>query len=579
MKKFLGIITAAAMLMTAVPFVTIETSAMEIAINSENFPDEIFRQDVYREMDNNKDYILTEREAIAEVGLVCSPEVRSLQGIEYLTGITSLTCYDLYVENVVLDKNTNLSRVELIDSPAIYSISLGANTNLETLVLTNTNIGGQLDLGEYTGLKTIDLSRSKRLETLMADGLPNLTTLDVSDTRCLSDIYVNKSGLTSIDLSTCSYLQNFYASETKFTSVDFTGNKELVSVYFNNAKIESLNLSGFQNLSKVSAYHSPNLTTLNVSNTPNLYSIDAYSSGLTSIDVSTCPSLKSLGIQYTSVSSLDVSNNPLLYTLKISHTDIDRIDVSKNPALFSLDIDGTPISSLDLSNNPDMQYLEACETNLVSLDLSSYTKLETLRLRANKSLRSLDVTGCSALDSLDLEDTPLGYLNLDGTPAIEDFTRPCSRGEAYFNGNKLDLKAFFDEDFDVSRVSNVVGGAISGNYLIMDSGAEEILYDYNTANSSVGALTFAIEPGTLMGDVNLDGVVDIDDARLVLSCYASQSAGMDYTFHEDSAKNIEALIMADVDGDGSITLDDARYILIYYAQYSAGLSADWGSII
>ena len=73
----------------------------------------------------------------------------------------------------------------------------------------------------------------------------------------------------------------------------------------------------------------------------------------------------------------------------------------------------------------------------------------------------------------------------------------------------------------------------------------------------------------IMGDINGDGSVTIEDACLVLEAYAKHSAGL------SSNLNAEQKAASDVNGDGQIAVEDAVSILQYYAQQSAGLQPDW----
>ena len=74
----------------------------------------------------------------------------------------------------------------------------------------------------------------------------------------------------------------------------------------------------------------------------------------------------------------------------------------------------------------------------------------------------------------------------------------------------------------------------------------------------------ADNPGTLMKDVNFDGLINAVDASMVLAEYARTSAGSEPTFTKTQR------YMADIDYDGQVTAIDASYILSTYALRSAG---------
>ena len=71
-------------------------------------------------------------------------------------------------------------------------------------------------------------------------------------------------------------------------------------------------------------------------------------------------------------------------------------------------------------------------------------------------------------------------------------------------------------------------------------------------------------PGTLMKDVNYDGVIDSRDATLVLGEYARISAGFEPTFTRTQR------YIADSNYDGKIDAVDASHILSTYAINSSG---------
>ena len=75
-------------------------------------------------------------------------------------------------------------------------------------------------------------------------------------------------------------------------------------------------------------------------------------------------------------------------------------------------------------------------------------------------------------------------------------------------------------------------------------------------------------PHAKWGDINEDGVVDVEDAVLVLTAYAKKAAG-----RENSLRYWQ-LIQGDVNGTlDDLTVEDAVTILTYYAKQAAGQEA------
>ncbi len=85
----------------------------------------------------------------------------------------------------------------------------------------------------------------------------------------------------------------------------------------------------------------------------------------------------------------------------------------------------------------------------------------------------------------------------------------------------------------------------------IDSDGDYVIYTDNTSSASVFYTSVAVENSVLMGDVNLDGVVDANDAALVLKqCINSSTLTSD-----------DSLYRGDIDLSGSIDLKDVIKIL------------------
>lgn len=70
--------------------------------------------------------------------------------------------------------------------------------------------------------------------------------------------------------------------------------------------------------------------------------------------------------------------------------------------------------------------------------------------------------------------------------------------------------------------------------------------------------------GANKGDVNNDGLIDAEDASLVLAAYSLTSTGADNGLNDDES------FAADVNSDGLIDSDDACVILSYYSYIATG---------
>lgn len=84
-------------------------------------------------------------------------------------------------------------------------------------------------------------------------------------------------------------------------------------------------------------------------------------------------------------------------------------------------------------------------------------------------------------------------------------------------------------------------------------------------------MVFVAIDKTVSGDMNCDGVVNLNDATSILSFYADMSAGCSAVFDADGQINTFLTGIADVNNDGKIDISDATLVLEAYAKSAAGI--------
>jgi len=137
-------------------------------------------------------------------------------------------------------------------------------------------------------------------------------------------------------------------------------------------------LSGFTTLETLYVQNNP-LSVLDLSNNSNLKYLAIGGTLLTSFDGTDTPGLLTLSVgPNTNLTSLDITNNPNLTSLTADGTGLSSIDVSNNTALTTLVIYNNSISTLDISNNTVLSNLYAYSTNLSTIDLSNNTSISTI---------------------------------------------------------------------------------------------------------------------------------------------------------------------------------------------------------
>ena len=274
-----------------------------------------------------------------------NPKLTSIDELQYYRNINGLT----------LQGNTNLAgelnfnkypqltdRIEVAGSPLVTKINV---TGLDKIVqlqahdlngLKEVVTGGNTKLNLFAlygnkSLESVDASNMPALTTLQTYYSPNIQTINTTNSPNLNNFNgISNSSLQNfIGLSENSKLQTFWASGSKIESYDFSKMTNLRDVNLASAavkEIKGLSAAGanLQNL-QLSNTH---VASLDISNNPNLTSIDLYNvKELTALDVTHNPNLTSLRAPMTSISTLDVSNNTKLTYLGVAHCKLSTLDI------------------------------------------------------------------------------------------------------------------------------------------------------------------------------------------------------------------------------------------------------------
>ncbi len=275
---------------------------------------------------------------------------------------------------------------------------------------------------------------------------------------------------------------------------------------------------------------------------------------VTSLEVPSCYTLE--GIAYlSSLQSLtvnnfrgdsryiDISNNNALTYLYIKKaSDLSNLDVSSNKALTCLKLKDMPIEKLDLSNNEELTYLslENCK-ELPELELYKNTKLEDLKLegskiekldlRMNKSLKTLsvtdalvpsyvtgaiplkelDVSGCSSLETITIDNSKVDWLNLNGCENLKRVSAAhCKIQCVYAVG--VDTLEYFNGEFNENMKEAYFTGCSSLNELILNGVALE-KFDLTGCSSLRIFHAYGVNIGTL----------DLTDCAALYQLYLTNS--------------------------------------------------------
>ena len=222
-----------------------------------------------------------------------------------------------------LDK---ISQLQAHDLSGLKEVVTGGNTKLNLFALYGNSSLVSVDASNMPALTNLQTYYSSNIQTINTTNSPNLNNFNGISNSSLQNF---------IGLSENSKLQTFWASGSKIESYDFSKMTNLRDVNLASAavkEIKGLSAAGanLQNL-QLSNTH---VASLDISNNPNLTSIDLYNvKELTALDVTHNPNLIKLRLPMTSISTLDVSKCTKLTYLGVAHCKLSTLDIRNIPGL------------------------------------------------------------------------------------------------------------------------------------------------------------------------------------------------------------------------------------------------------
>lgn len=288
-----------------------------------------------------------------ELDLSYNDKLTSLNGLQYFQNITSVKLFgnQNLAGNIDFTKCKQLTGQILVDNcQAVKSINvtgldikqLAARSlkGLEQVTIKGNNKLSSVVLNSNENLKSVDVSNLPVLETLATFYSGKITTINTSNSPNLKAINAtSNSNLTNIaGIEDNILLENFTAPYTKLKKLDFTHYTKLKEVNIMSSSVEEIKglADAGANLTTLQLAQT-HISSLDVSQNPNLTSIDLYSvQELTVLDVTHNPKLTSLRAPFTSITELKLTNNPELVTLKVSHCKLKKLDITLLPKLKAL---------------------------------------------------------------------------------------------------------------------------------------------------------------------------------------------------------------------------------------------------
>ena len=135
--------------------------------------------------------------------------------------------------------------------------------------------------------------------------------------------------------------------------------------------------------------------------------------------------LAGITVHNNSISSLDLSNNPNLEVLGCGDNLITEIDLSQNPYMHSLYCANNQISEIDISNNPNFKEIICSSNQLTSLNIQNGNaeNIDSLNSTNNSNLF------CIQVDNIEYANYVTWWIKDDWT----DYSVDCNLGAEDFN--------------------------------------------------------------------------------------------------------------------------------------------------
>ena len=428
---------------------------------------------------------------------VPSKGIKSLEGIQYFTGLENLTCPENKLTRLDLSKNLNLERLFCTSNPHLNTLVLGANSKLEYLNCIGCQLTG-LDLSKCSNLHdlycsdnqiedldisktplsksfykkdkesgkwTIPLSRPssrgligphKSSGTLEVDGDVKITDYyDKFDQKAFKSIVSDKkfpSAVTKDEIRAISDLSALTDAEIGLDANDKEG--ELTVTIKGHGADQPINLEGFKKSVLVEIPDDNFRTYLegilpedafkdgkinpNAKSVKDLDEINVPNKGIKSLEgIQYFTGLKKLSCSHNNeLGKLDVSHNEMLEHLSCTNCGLDKLDVSHNTRLKVFAPSLNELERLDVSSNKELEQLACVRCHLHELNVSQNKKLKMLNCFTNH-LGQLDVRQNIELESLLCFGNQLEELDISNNPVGK---LPYKKtGEFWVSGSKLEV--------------------------------------------------------------------------------------------------------------------------------------------
>ena len=365
-------------------FLTVLTASLaaraDVTINATNFPDANFRAYLLSEYPSG---VITTAQLNARTELeVNNKSISNMKGVEYFAQLTMLSCYGNNLTSIDVSNNLQLTYLNLFDNK-LTSINVVNNTRLEQLYLHRNQLT-EVTVTYHTALRTLWVRDNPYLTNLNCCRNA-LTNFDIANCTSLQSLkcFENSSLTTIQGLETCTALTYIDCEDCAITNLSGVNSlNNLQKLYCRNNQLRSLTVT-----------NKPHLTLLRVTGNTLLTTVNCYSCALTDLYVGGCGAITTL---------MCYGNRNLTEI-----TGLANCISMKKLSCYSCSLTDLP----GLNGMTDLTHVVCSDNNLTSLTLTNKSQLEQLWVDDNAQLNSLEtygnpllyslnVTGCTQLQTL-----------------------------------------------------------------------------------------------------------------------------------------------------------------------------------
>lgn len=433
-------------------------------------------------------------------------------------------------------------------------VSTGINQGFDSDADSNND--GEIQYTEALAIIRLNISNQNivSLEGINAfSNLENLyfndnlieNSLTLSGLSNLNEVEGTANQLTSLDVSNLPNLVYLSVGGNNLEAITLSGSTNLEVFKADNNNLTALNFQGFPNLITVTCGDNQ-LQSLGLEGLTNLLYLVCYDNNLTSLDVSDSPSLLDLNCSYNLIENLNITNLNSLTSMDVRDNAISQLDLGLNTQIDALRCQNNQIESLDVSNLADLIALECQNNVLANLTIGNLPELETLDCSYNE-LGSLDCSGAPNL--IEIRCRGNAITNLDFSALTSLATVDCADNQLEF----LILKnGIIENSIDFSENPNMI-------YVCSDEQqfetVEDLLTTYNYPNCVLNDYCSFVPGGeyyTLSGETRFDldanGCSSLDELYPFIKVNLTTDAGV-------------STFISNADGFYSIPLQTGNYTI------------------